>query len=388
MIKILFAGGGSGGHLSPLLALNDSIKQEYSDIETKFVIAKGSIEEQLLSKRGITPFQIKVGKLRRYNQGLMKNIIDVRQQSLNVKDLIKTQMGLIETIQILNNFKPDIVFVKGGNAGLLTGLAAAIKKIPIYIHESDIVMGTTNRIIARWAKKIYVSWPINSITPNKYLDKFCYFGTPLEDRSLFTNVLKPDPVLNEYLLHIQHNNKFTLSVMGGSLGSKSLNQTIRTLLPQLAPHYNIMHLLGGNSEIDQDLSKKFPNYFQTNYLHNIADLLKNSQLAVARAGGSTIAELASFAVPTILVPLPVASKNHQKIQTDFLVKEKAVKVYYQDQPFDILLREINSIKSDNELRFDLARNFNRFSKSNASLNLARDLIYDYQNYHSLGKNNA
>lgn len=379
MVKILFAGGGSGGHLSPLLALTESIKSEFSDIEIEFVIAKNSIEEQLLAKRNIMPKQINVGKLRRYNQGLLNNLLDLKQQSLNFKDLFKTQLGLLESVRLLNQIKPDLVFIKGGNAGLLIGLSAVFKKIPIYIHESDIVMGTTNRILARWARRVYVSWPINSMSPNKYLDKLKYFGTPLEDRSLYTDIAShhPDHVLEDYLKYSKQNNKLNLSILGGSLGSKSLNQTIRTLLPQLSG-YNIMHLLGGGTDIDPELHQSFPNYFQSNYLYNMAELLKVTDLAISRAGGSTIAELASFAVPTIFVPLPIASKNHQKIQAEFLRSEKAVKIYYQNQPYDILLREIDILKSNIDLRLDLARNFNRFSKSNASLNLIRDLINDYQ----------
>ena len=374
-IKVVYAGGGSGGHILPLIAIDAEFKFRLKDdYRSLYIISDNSIESEYLKREGLDFIGVPVGKFRRYKRGIIGNLIDYSQQFKNLFDVFKTNKGLLKSIKLLKSYSPDCVLIKGGNAGLIVGLAAVILNIPIYLLESDIVIGTTNKLLVRFCRTLFVSWPIDEIKLNiKFTNKMVYLGTPVDRR--FTNISLKDSRNKLLKMNLKtDNNKLNILFLGGSLGSQYINDFVINNLNRL--NSNIWHVTGkGKQENKNDKGYHNYSYFES-LGDDLATLIFFADIAVSRAGASSIAELATLAKPTIMIPLPIASKNHQSIQAQYLNKEKAILIHYQTELESSLLNKINKLATEPSLREELSKNFNRFSKSNASDNIRDFIIQD------------
>ncbi|MCD7708763.1 MAG: undecaprenyldiphospho-muramoylpentapeptide beta-N-acetylglucosaminyltransferase [Clostridiales bacterium] len=289
--KIVLTGGGTAGHVTPNIALLPALRDAGYDIT--YIGSYAGMEKGLIEAQGIKYIGISSGKLRRY--------LDVK----NLSDPFKVLKGYGQAVRILKKIRPNVVFSKGGFVSVPVVLAAKRCKIPAIIHESDITPGLANRIAIRGAKKVCCNFPETM----KYLpaDKAVLTGSPIRQELFAGNA---DAALS--LCDFPDHNKPVLLVIGGSSGSRAINEAVRKALPSLLNEFYVIHLCGkGNLDASLDGQS---GYVQLEYANKeLADLFALSDLAVSRAGANSICELLALHLPNILIPLPAAASRGDQI---------------------------------------------------------------------------
>lgn len=293
--KIVLAGGGSGGHVIPLLSIWEILKDDY---DVLFMCSSGGKETAVLEARGVNFRGVWAGKLRRY--------FDWR----NLVDFFRIPVGVIQSYLILRDFQPAMVLAKGGYVSVPVGIAAWLLKIPIVTHESDAVMGLANRILARFAERIAVAFPVGRYQ-SQYEEKMIWTGMPVR-RWKYTEKDK-DEIRNKWGLD---NDLPVIFITGGSQGAKKLNTYVMDGLGDILTFANVIHQTG---ELDfARLERKKMSLSETKGKYLIYDFMIDdferaiilADIVLARAG-STLAEISNLAKPSILIPLPTSASNHQ-----------------------------------------------------------------------------
>lgn len=280
MTKIVFTGGGTAGHVTPNIALMDSLKG--SDISFSYIGSKHSIESDLIQRQAIPFYSIPSGKLRR--QLTLKNLLTP----------LKVLAGIVCALAILMRLRPNVVFSKGGYVAFPVVFAAWCLRIPVIAHESDFSPGLANKMSFPFVKKICVTFEKGK---DFFQDqqKVEVTGTPIR-----AELLQGDPERARALCEFT-DAKPVLLLIGGSQGSQFLNQTLRAELNPLLQQFNIIHLCG-KGQVDLALAQ--PGYRQFEYLHGeLADCLALADLVISRAGANTLYELLYLQKLALLVPL-------------------------------------------------------------------------------------
>ncbi len=290
MKRIVLTGGGTAGHVTPCIALLPMLKEEGYDIH--YIGSYQGIEQKLIEELNIPYYGISSGKLRRY--------FDPK----NFTDPFKVVKGYFEASKLFQQLKPDVVFSKGGFVTVPVVMAAKKNKIPVIIHESDITPGLANRLAIPSATKVCANFP--ETIPYLPAGKAVLTGTPIRKELFSGNKIKGLDFCGFTA------NKPVLLIVGGSTGSRTINETIRGLLPTLLRDYQIIHLCGkGNLN---ELYKYTPGYVQYEYIkEELSDLLAAADLVISRAGANAICELIALRKPNILIPLPAASSRGDQI---------------------------------------------------------------------------
>ena len=222
MKKIILTGGGTAGHVTPNLALLPALREE--DFEIHYIGSYNGIERRLIEAASIPYDGISSGKLRRY--------FDLK----NFSDPLRVLKGYFEARKLMKKYKPDIVFSKGGFVAVPVVLAAKHYKVPVIIHESDMTPGLANKICIPAASKVCCNFPETL----KYLpeDKAVLTGSPIREE-----LLHGDRLAGLQYAHLSADRPVIL-IIGGSLGSVTVNQAVRGILPQLLKTYQVIHICG------------------------------------------------------------------------------------------------------------------------------------------------
>ncbi|OGZ62976.1 MAG: hypothetical protein A3C58_01395 [Candidatus Staskawiczbacteria bacterium RIFCSPHIGHO2_02_FULL_34_10] len=301
-IKILFTGGGTGGHLMPIISIGREIRRLYNkdDMVFYYLGPKNELSFLLLSQENIKPYAIISGKLRRYFS--FENITDI---------LFKIPIGFIQSFFLLLFIRPKLVFSKGGSGSAVVALCARILFIKVFLHESDSVPGLSNRIVSKWAKKIFISFPKTEYFD---LDKTILVGNPIKKELSEGNNETAKEIFNLTL------KKPTILFLGGSQGAQKINDFILEILNELLKKYEIVHVCGiknyknvrAESQVimDKDLIKYYHLYEYLNEVE-LKHIYKVANLIISRSGSGSIFEIASLGKPSILIPLPSSASNHQ-----------------------------------------------------------------------------
>lgn len=295
-LKIIMTGGGSAGHVTPNLAIIPKLKEagyEIHYIGTANGIERKIIEEQNEIKgQNIKYHIISSGKLRRY--------FDIK----NFTDPFKVIKGLWQAYKIIKVEKPNIIFSKGGFVAVPVVIGAYFNKIPIIAHESDITPGLANKLSIPYCTVICVTFPES--LKNLKEGKAVLTGTPIREE-----IFKGSKILGLKLCNFIIE-KPAIIVMGGSLGSKIINETIRKNLNKLLESYNIIHICGkGNLDTSlQDIN----GYKQLEYANeDLPHLLMAADIVVSRAGANSIFEFLALKKLNILIPLSSKSSRGDQI---------------------------------------------------------------------------
>lgn len=291
MKKIIMTGGGTAGHVTPNIALFPALRDAGYDIS--YIGSYTGMEKGLIEAQGVPYYGISSGKLRRY--------FDLK----NISDPFKVLKGYGQAIRLMRKLKPDVVFSKGGFVSVPVVLAAKACHIPAIIHESDITPGLANRIAIRGARKVCCNFPETM----EYLpeSKRVLTGSPIRGE-LFSG----NSAAAAKLCGFRYKNKPVLLVVGGSSGSKAINESVRGALPQLLEHFYVIHLCG-KGNLDKALASK-DGYAQFEYADKeLADMFALADIAVSRAGANSICELLALRKPNILVPLSAAASRGDQI---------------------------------------------------------------------------
>lgn len=299
MKKIILTGGGTAGHVTPNIALLPRLRE--AGFEITYIGSYNGIEKQLLKEQKIPYYGISSGKLRRY--------FDIK----NFSDPLKVIKGLAQSIRLMRKIKPDLVFSKGGFVSVPVILAARFCHIPSIIHESDLTPGLANKLAIPNAAKVCCNFPETL----KYLpeDKAVLTGSPIRSELLSGNKENARKNCNFT------NEKPILFIVGGSSGSKFINDTIRGLLPELLKTYQIIHMCG-KGNIEESL-KRTAGYKQYEYIGaELSDIFALADLVISRAGANSICELLALQKPNILIPLSAnASRGDQILNAQSFEKQ-------------------------------------------------------------------
>ncbi len=373
-MKIVFTGGGTGGHFYPLIAIAESVRvmaRESQLIAPRFFyLAPSAFDEDALFENEIVFIKTSAGKMRRYFS------------LLNVSDLFKTFFGFIQACVTLLRIYPDVIVSKGGYASVPVVLAGALLRIPILIHESDIHPGRANTFASKFAYKIAVTFPQTaSDFGSKNAHKIALTGVPIRHAI----ALKETHGAKE-LLSLDTSVK-TILILGGSSGSQKINDAMLGALPELVPFANIIHQTGRDSftkvkalaevilEKNTDLEKS--RYHPLAYL-NVLSMRRAAgaaDLVISRAGMTAITEIALWNIPSIIVPIPESISHDQKTNAYYYAQTGAALVIEEHNLTPhILASEIKRLLTNDPLLRDMAEKSTLFAKENAADIIAEEII--------------
>lgn len=369
MKKILLAGGGSGGHIYPLVAIMEKIREiaEESDIEISYIGPKSSFDNLFLD-RGVTIHRITSSKLRRY--------FDLR----NFLDIPKFIYSIFEAWVKLFFIMPDIIFSKGGPGSLAVVIAAKFYFIPVVIHESDAVPSLTSRITGKLARKIGVAF--KKTAEHFPESKVFISGNPIR-KELTQNWIRQDSGKN----YIGFNHKEPMVfILGGSQGSESINSFVLENIDDLLNEFQIYHQVGPSNINDV---KNYTNFhFSKNPKNesrykvvgnlNAKDIkiaLNAADLIISRAGAGAVFEIAFFQKPSILIPLPKSANDHQKVNAyTYSKKGAAIVIEEQNLKGNILLNQIKNILNNQENIKKMTEAAKKFSTPDSLNIILREIL--------------
>jgi UDP-N-acetylglucosamine--N-acetylmuramyl-(pentapeptide) pyrophosphoryl-undecaprenol N-acetylglucosamine transferase len=368
-MKILFTGGGTGGHFYPIIAISEAIHdvvRERKLIEPQlYFAAPDPYDREMLLAVNVTYVPTAAGKVRRYFS------------PLNIIDFFKTFWGVVRSMLRIFFLYPDVVFGKGGYGSFPTLLAARIFRIPVVIHESDAVPGRVNAWAGKFAQKVAISFPESA----KYFpqNKVALTGNPIRKAAL----LPAREGVYEFL-KLTHEIPVIL-VIGGSQGSTALNEALLSALPQLVEKYQIIHQTGtenfnevtGTAKVVLTNSQYADRYKPFSYLNDLAVRMSAgaASLVVSRSGGSSIFEIAAWGLPSILIPLPGAAQDHQTQNAySYARSGGAVVIEQNNLTPGLLLSEIGRIVGKPEVARAMSQAARNFARPDAAKSIAEALL--------------
>ena len=320
--KIILTGGGTAGHVTPNMALIPGLKK--LDYKIKYIGSYNGIEKKLIEEIGIDYVGISTGKLRRY------------LSAKNLTDPFRVIKGFREAKKIMKDFKPDIVFSKGGFVSVPVVLAAKKYKIPVIIHESDMTPGLANKLSFSSATTICHNFPETAqYLPN---GKALLTGSPIRSE-LRTGDKQAGLNMCGFVA-----DKPVIMIIGGSLGAVAVNNAVRSCLDNLLEKYQIVHLCG-KDKTDPTLENK-SGYKQFEYIKSeLKDLFAMSDLIISRAGANAICEIVALKKPNILIPLSAKASRGDQILNAKSFKNQGFSEVIEEEELtsDLLIETINTV---------------------------------------------
>ena len=368
-------GGGSGGHVTPVVAVLKELRARHPHVELRFwcdrTFAPQAKEIMRAFDDTMLVETIMSGKLRRYHHlTVWQHLMWPSLLWQNTKDVVKVIGGLFESIWKLIRWRPDVVFTKGGFVCLPVGLAAHLLGIPLVIHDSDAHPGLTNRILSRWATTIATGAPLEYYSYPT--EKSRYVGIPINEAFRPLSVAAKREAKKRWGVPTD---RPLVVVTGGGLGAKRLNNTTLAVLPELETLASVI-VVSGAGQYDE-LRERYPHDTATFQLHSFVttmpDLLGAADIAVARAGATTILELAALRTPTILVPNAALTGGHQLKNAAVYGDAQVAIVLDEDEIVgtpQLLVEAVKSYLGDPKTTASMARRFGEFAKPDAAKDMA------------------
>lgn len=363
--RIVLTGGVSGGHTFPLIAVARALRRQFPEgIEFLFIGSKGPFESDSMAAENIPAQYVLTGKMRRYFS--IQNFIDP----------FKVPLGILQALWKLLVFMPDAVFAKGGSASVPVVIAAWIYRIPIIIHDSDAVAGRANRFLSRFATRIAIAYPsARNYFPAK---KTALTGNPVREEILQGDRLR---AASAYGLSAD---KPTVAILGGSQGATALNDAVLRILPDLLHEgVQVIHQTGGDhaeavtqTAIESGIDPQSQGYVIRGFVPatEVADILALASVVLSRAGAGSIAELAATKKAVILVPLPSAANDEQRMNAyDIAEIGGAVVIEEPNLGEHLLSQKILELLRNAELRAAMGEKLHVFYHPDAADRIARGI---------------
>ncbi len=359
--RIVLTGGGSGGHIYPLLAIADELKKIPQEIEVYYVGPRSSLQSEFL-ERDIPVRTILGSKIRRY------------ASIGNVFDVPKFFISIIQALARLYTLMPDLVFSKGGTGAFPVVFAAWFYRIPVVIHESDATPGLTNRLSAKFSKKICVSFEgAESFFPKK---KTVTTGNPIRGELIQASKIQT----SERKLPLGFKEEMPLLfILGGSQGSVRINRFVLDNLDKLLQNFQLYHQVGSaNVEESELLADSMIGQLdsETKHRYKMAGFMSvremetaygAADLVISRSGASDIFEIAAFGKPSILIPLSESANDHQRIDAyEYAKGGAAVVVEESNLSLHVVESQIGRILNDKDAYAAMSAAAKIFSKPDAA----------------------
>lgn len=359
-MKIVFTGGGTGGHVIPIIAIIREIRRTYDreDLEFFFLGPKDEFGETFLSQEGIKIKHVLAGKIRRYSnwKSILQNLFDI---------FVKIPAGIVQAFFYLFFLAPDLIFCKGGFGSIPGVIAGKLLLCPVFLHESDITPGMANRFLSGFALETFVSFPKTEYFP---LKKMILVGNPIrrelwestrEEAKSFFNITSKKPVV---------------LIMGGSQGAQIINDEILEVLPEMLETFEVLHQCGEKNytEVKSGARIMLEKRPELEGSYHLFPFLKEPELRhayavsdfiVSRAGAGSIFEIAAAGKPSILVPITISAQNHQ-IKNAYAYQESGASVVIEESNFSshfflARLKGFFSQPEEMEKMSKAAKNFSR-----------------------------
>lgn len=363
--KILFAGGGTSGHLYPIIAIAREIRRLY---HSKIYYIGPKDDYNILSKEYFKNYFILTGKLRRYFS--VKNFTNI---------LFNFPIGYVQSLLFLILIRPQLVFSKGGSGSFQVCLAAKHLGIPVLVHESDSVPGLSNIKVSKWAKKVFVSFPKTEYFSVK---RPILVGNPIR-----TELLAGSNKVAKEIFQIK-SERLVLLFLGGSQGAQAINEFILIALNNLLEKYEIIHVSGPkNYEMAQmegqiiAVKKLAPYYHLYGSLDEkqLAQAFAVTDLVISRAGSGAIFEIAATGKPSILVPLPSSAGDHQlKNAYQYANTGASLVIEQGNLTPNFFIGQVNNLFSQPEKLKLMRDKALKFAKPEAAQTIAQIIQFLYQ----------
>ena len=353
-MRLIVAGGGTGGHLFPALAVARAAKREDARAEVLFVGTEHGIEANIVPR---TEFPIRFITA----HGIRKTGI------LNtLRGAVEIPLGVVQSLGLIREFRPSVALGVGGYASGPTVAAALLLRVPTAIQEQNSVMGTTNRLLARFVDRIFTSW--EETDPAPPAGKTLLAGNPVREEVLDTPAAEGD------------RDRFHILIFGGSRGARSINLAIAENLAVLAPLANrisIRHQTGVG--VAEEIGERYRNAGlaaeATEFIHDMGAAYRWADLVVCRSGASSLAEITALGKAAIVIPYPYAIGDHQAKNARVLESRGAVRVILDKDLGDAaLVKEIRRLVEQPEALQKLAENSRKLGRPEAARTIARELV--------------
>lgn len=360
--RIIIAGGGTGGHIFPAIAIANALKTQQPGVDILFVGAIGKMEMEKVPQAGYKIIGLYIAGYNR--SSLLKNIMLP----------FKLAKSFMQVRQILNDFKPHAVVGVGGYSSFPVLRSAQTRGIPTFIHEANSFAGKSNSILGKRASKIFVaSYGMDKFFPVK---KILMTGNPV--RSIFSPKNYPDKITRKEALEffgLKEEMK-TVFVMGGSLGAKSINSVIEKNLDFFKK--NNLQLIWqtgkGYAPVAAQAEEERTNIWTNAFINNMEYAYTAADIVVSRAGAMSIAELCVVGKPVIFVPYPHAAEDHQTANANALVTQHAA-LMINDRDVNLkLIPTIAELANDSVKANELKENIARLGNTKADNLIAEEIL--------------
>ncbi|MCK0470664.1 undecaprenyldiphospho-muramoylpentapeptide beta-N-acetylglucosaminyltransferase [Halalkalibacter sp. APA_J-10(15)] len=354
-MRVVVSGGGTGGHIYPALALIKEMKRINSDVEILYVGTEKGLESEIVTREQIPFKSIPI-------TGFKRSI------SLeNIKTVYRFLSGTRKMKSLLREFKPDVVIGTGGYVCGPVVYAAAKLKIPTVVHEQNSVPGLTNKFLSKYVDKVAICFEeAKHFFPSQ---KVVLTGNPRA-----SEVMNVDASAGRRSLSLNEHQK-TVLIVGGSRGARPINEAFLTIIGKLKhKSYQIVYVTGTvhyDRIMEQMKKHDHPqNVTIKPFIHNMPDVLGAVDLIVARAGATTLAEITALGLPSILIPSPYVTNNHQEKNAQSLANNNAAIVLKEtEMSGDLLLEEIDHILTSEDKWMQMSTSSKELGLPNAARHL-------------------
>lgn len=350
-MKVIVTAGGTGGHIYPALSIINELKKDKTN-KYLYIGTKDRMESDIVPALNIPYKSIEI-------YGLKKNIIN------NVKNVGLIFKSYKQCIEILKEYKPDIVLAFGGYVTLPVVLAAKKLNIKIALHEQNVIPGKTNRFLSKYSDEIFISFEES----RKYFKKgnVIYSGNPrLEEAK---NTLKADKTKFGF-----NKDKKLIIIVMGSLGSSVVNDKLLDFLRNYEEKDKEILFISGKKSYDSLINNLIvpKSTHIVDYFENLPSIMKSADLIISRAGASTISEILATNIPSILIPSPYVANNHQYYNAvDLFNKKVSILIEQENLNEKILKDKIKEILDNKKKNIEIIKNLKSIEKP-----LSRTIIYE------------
>lgn len=358
--RVIISGGGTGGHIYPAIAIANALKKEDPSIEILFVGAEGKMEMEKVPKAGYQIIGLPIVGIK-------------REVSLdNAAFPFKLTRSLLKARTVLRSFRPDVAVGVGGFASGPLLMVASLLGIPILIQEQNSYAGITNKLLARRAKTICVAYPgMESFFAKR---KIKLLGNPVRSDIIGSGSKRPEALARFGFA----NHRKTLFIMGGSLGARSINESVREGLKKLNDAgYQVIWQTGKAyiqtaletiAQVGSEHTKAFDFLYDMDLAYAVADVV------ISRAGALSVSELCLAAKPAILVPYPAASEDHQTKNAMSLIRQNAALLVTDAYVHRDLIETAIRLLEDPGKQKELKNNIAKLARPDAATEIAHEVI--------------
>ncbi|MCU0653006.1 MAG: UDP-N-acetylglucosamine--N-acetylmuramyl-(pentapeptide) pyrophosphoryl-undecaprenol N-acetylglucosamine transferase [Candidatus Pacebacteria bacterium] len=372
-MKILFTGGGTGGHIYPIVGVIRELRRKYGGaVALSYLGPKDNFCKVVLSKEGVKVRTIMSGKIRRYLDPLTmaQNAIDAT---------VKVPLGILQSFFWLFILNPDLVFSKGGFGSFPVVISAWILGIPVFLQESDVVPGLVSQKTAGYAIAIFTAFPKTEFLPTK---KIILVGNPIRLELLSGSKVEAASAFG------LKGGRPVILITGGSQGAQRINDKVLDAMPELLKNYEVVHLTGPRN-IDQVTKESkitavgdlLCYYHPVGFAdeRTLANAYAVADLIIGRAGSGSVFEIAAAKKPSILIPLPESAQNHQ-LKNAYIYAETGAALVMEESNFTnhLFLERVHDLLSSPETLAAMSEAAAQFARPQAGQVIA-DRIVKYLN---------